>query len=130
MDWETNRLLCPWDSPGKITGVGCHFLLQGIFLTQELNPYLLHCMQILYQLNDKGSPGMWTASNASNANRPLLGCALKSADNRKQPKCLPAWDSLNKTRDPPAMKPSAAEMKTFRSSLGTGEERPPGCRIQ
>ena len=24
------RLLCPWDSPGKNTGVGCHFLLQGI----------------------------------------------------------------------------------------------------
>ena len=31
------RLLCPWDSPGKNSGVGCHFLLQGIFLTQELN---------------------------------------------------------------------------------------------
>ena len=27
------RLLCPWDSPGKNTGVGCHSLLQGIFLT-------------------------------------------------------------------------------------------------
>ena len=31
------RLLCPWDSPGKITGVGSHFLLQGIFLTQGIN---------------------------------------------------------------------------------------------
>ena len=29
------RLLCPWDSPDKNTGVGCHALLQGIFLTQE-----------------------------------------------------------------------------------------------
>ena len=28
------RLLCPWDSPGKDTGVGCHALLQGIFPTQ------------------------------------------------------------------------------------------------
>ena len=28
------RLLCSWDSPGKNTGAGCHFLLQGIFLTQ------------------------------------------------------------------------------------------------
>ena len=36
------RLLCPWDSPGKNTGVGCHSLLQGIFLTQGSNPYLLH----------------------------------------------------------------------------------------
>ena len=33
----------PWDSPGKNTGVGCHFLLQGICLTQGLNPGLLHC---------------------------------------------------------------------------------------
>ena len=32
------RLLCPWDSPGKNTGVSCHFLLQGIFPTQESNP--------------------------------------------------------------------------------------------
>ena len=28
------RLLCPWDSPGANAGVGCHFLLQGIFPTQ------------------------------------------------------------------------------------------------
>ena len=31
------RLLCPWDFPGKNTSVGCHFLLQGIFLTQGSN---------------------------------------------------------------------------------------------
>ena len=36
------RLLCPWDSPGKNTGVGCHDLLQGIFRTQGLNPHFLH----------------------------------------------------------------------------------------
>ena len=30
-------LLCPWDFPGKNTGVGCRFLLQGIFWTQESN---------------------------------------------------------------------------------------------
>ena len=34
---------CPWDFPGKNTGVGCYFLLQGIFPTQGLNPCLLHC---------------------------------------------------------------------------------------
>ena len=37
------RLLCPWDSPGKSNGVGCHSLLQGIFLTQESNPGIPHC---------------------------------------------------------------------------------------
>ena len=36
------RLLCPWDSPGKDTGVGCHALLQGIFPTQGSNMHLLH----------------------------------------------------------------------------------------
>ena len=40
----------------KNTGVGCHFLLQGIFLTQEANPDLLNCRQTLYQLSYKGSP--------------------------------------------------------------------------
>ena len=38
------------------TGVGCHFLLQGIFLTQGLNPGLLHCRQMLYRLSYQGSP--------------------------------------------------------------------------
>ena len=37
----TARLLCPWDSPGNNTGVSCHFLFQGIFLTQGSNPNLL-----------------------------------------------------------------------------------------
>ena len=36
------RLLCPWDSSGTDTGVGCYSLLQGIFLTQGWNPGLLH----------------------------------------------------------------------------------------
>ena len=53
---QPTRLLCPWDSLGKNTGVGCHALLQGIFLTLGSNPDLLHCRQILYQLSHKGSP--------------------------------------------------------------------------
>ena len=36
-----HQLLCPWDFPGKNMGVGCHFLLQGIFPTQGANPCLL-----------------------------------------------------------------------------------------
>ena len=35
---EPARLLCPWDSPGNNTGVGCHFLPQRFFPTQESNP--------------------------------------------------------------------------------------------
>ena len=52
---EPTRLLCPWDSPGKKTGVGCHALLQGIFPAQGLNPALLYCRQILYHLSHQES---------------------------------------------------------------------------
>ena len=56
--WPT-RLLCPWDSPGSNTGVGCHFLLQGIFPTQGWNLHLLcllPCRWLLYLLSLWGSP--------------------------------------------------------------------------
>ena len=45
------RLLCPWESPGRSTGGGCHALLQGTFPTQGLTPGLLHCRQILDHLS-------------------------------------------------------------------------------
>ena len=41
---QPSRLLCPWDSPSKNTGVSCHALLQGIFLTQGLHPHFLHLL--------------------------------------------------------------------------------------
>ena len=55
----------PAEQPGKpkTTGVGSLSLLQGIFLTQELNQGILHCMQILYRLSHKGCPRLleWVA---------------------------------------------------------------------
>ena len=45
---QPTRLLCPWDFPGKNSGAGCHFLLQGIFWTWGSNWGLRHCKQILY----------------------------------------------------------------------------------
>ena len=44
------------DSPGKNTGLGCHFLIQGIFPIQGSNLVFLHCRQILYRLSHQGSP--------------------------------------------------------------------------
>ena len=41
---QPTRLLCPWDFPDKNTGVGCHFLLQGIFPSQGWNLGLLHLL--------------------------------------------------------------------------------------
>ena len=49
------QLLCPWSSSSKNTGIVCHALPQGIFLTQESHMGLLHCRQILYCLSYQGS---------------------------------------------------------------------------
>ena len=57
-----HQLLCPWNVPGKNTGVGCHFILQGIFPTQGSNPdllHLLHCRWILYLLSYGESPSLF-----------------------------------------------------------------------
>ena len=53
---QPTRFLSPWNSPGKNTEMGCHSLLQRVFLTQGLNPGLLHYRRILYQLSYHRSP--------------------------------------------------------------------------
>ena len=53
------RLLCPWNSLGKNTGVGCHALLQGIFLTQGENPHLL-CL-LHWQVGSFITSDIWEA---------------------------------------------------------------------
>ena len=50
------KLFCPWDLPGKNTGVGYHFFLQGIFLTQGSNLGLLHWQVSFLPLSHLGSP--------------------------------------------------------------------------
>ena len=49
-------LLCPWDSLGKSTRMGCHDLIHGLFLTQGLHPGLLHCRQIIFAPEPPGKP--------------------------------------------------------------------------
>ena len=74
-NWKWKSLSCvrlfatPWsiyslgNSSGQNSGVGSPSLLQGIFPTQESNPGLPHCRQILYQLSHQGSPRIleWVA---------------------------------------------------------------------
>ena len=56
VDWSPPGSSVHGDSPGKNTGVGRHFLLQGIFPTQGSNPGLPHGRQILHRLSHQGSP--------------------------------------------------------------------------
>ena len=53
---EPASLLCPWDSPGKNTEVGCHALLHGIFLTQGSNRHPLHWQAGSLPLGPPGKP--------------------------------------------------------------------------
>ena len=57
---KPTRLLCPWNFPGKNTGVGCHFLLKGIFLTQGLNSSLLLGRWILFYWATWEAPSWFT----------------------------------------------------------------------
>ena len=56
VDYRFPRLLCPWDSPSKNTGVGCHFLFEGIFPTQGLNLRLLFWQADSLPLSHMKSP--------------------------------------------------------------------------
>ena len=60
---QPHGLYSPWNSPSQNTAVRSLFLLQGIFPTQESNPGLLHCRQILYKLSHQGNPRIleWVA---------------------------------------------------------------------
>ena len=75
----TARFLCPWNFPGKNTGVGCHFFLQGVFLTQESNLCLLClllCRWILYYWATREAPNLHFRVSFFNSvsSVPLLIC--------------------------------------------------------
>jgi len=63
--WQPTRLLCPWDSPGKNTGVGCHFLLPRPFrydLNQILYDYTVEVRNRFTELDliDRVPDELWT----------------------------------------------------------------------
>ena len=53
--WQPTRLPCPWDYPGKNTGVGCHFLLQCMKVKSESEVTQSH--STLSNPMDRGLPG-------------------------------------------------------------------------
>ena len=71
---QPNGLYSPWNSPCHNTAVGSLSLLQRIFATQGLNPGLLHCRRILYQLSHKGSP--WNLKDLSKSRDQMYQCVV------------------------------------------------------
>ena len=69
---QSTRFFCPWDFRGKNIGVGCHFLLQGIFPTQGSNSHLLYWRQSLYHWATRESQCILAA--AATAAESLQSC--------------------------------------------------------
>ena len=80
----------------KSTGVGCHFLLQGIFPTQRWNPGLLHCRQTLYHLSYQESPLPRKESYGKPAFPSLAGRCFTT---EPPGKAMTNLDSVLKSRD-------------------------------
>ena len=81
---QATRLLCPWDSPGKNTGVVCHALLQGIFATWGLNVRLfclLNWQGVLYQEkpNNDYVKCKFSKTEAAGWGRNILSLIMSSA---------------------------------------------------
>ena len=88
---EPTSLLCPWGSPDKNTGVGCDFLLWGIFLTQGSNPGILHCRQILYHLRYQEGRGNGTHRRACALGLFLLHFYYKGFSHKTTLSCKSSW---------------------------------------
>ena len=80
--------ICPWDSPGKHTGVGCLFLLQGIFVTQGSNLHLLHWQADSLSLRHLRSPRLYQWHLISKSNLFLIASITHAIE------CL-LYDSLH-----------------------------------
>ena len=87
---QPTRLFCPWISLGKNIGMSCHFLLQGIFLTQGSNPGLLHCRQMLYPLSHAGMYPEETIIEKDTCTKRLTAALFTIARTWKQPRCSSA----------------------------------------
>ena len=98
MGWSPPGFSVHGASPGKITGVGCHALLQGISPTQGSNPGLPHWGQIVYHLNHQGilaTLPRWAPNDdaSRSVNRGLCPAPapLQRGADASPPRCLCRW---------------------------------------
>ena len=86
---QPTRFLCPWDSPGKNTGAGCHSLLRGVFLTQGSNPHLLRWEVDSLPLSHLGSPPFLeqTANRRTMSSKRFTAISIIKSEDRA-PKCF------------------------------------------
>ena len=93
------RLLCPWNSPGKNTGLGSHSLLHGLFPTQGSNLGLLHCRRTLYHLSHQGSlaGSAWLIARVISVECKFSSCFVKFSKRRNYKlRCIQGPNRLNR----------------------------------
>ena len=81
---EPTRLICPWNFPGKHTGVGCHFLLQGIFPTQVLNLCLLYLLH--WQVDSLQLVPQWVTAKRAESHRVSQRKSLQGSSKLRESK--------------------------------------------
>ena len=92
--WTVARqLLCPWDSPGKNTGVGCYAFLQRIFLIQGLSPHILHLLHWQAGSLPLVPPGKPMGAH-KHAESEAWGLVTPKEMRPSQPSCSGWWESL------------------------------------
>ena len=140
--WPT-RLLRPWDSPGKNTGVVCHFLLQGIFLTQGSNPHLLwllHWQAGSLPLSHLGSRKLqlWAGGGGRSPTENRSSSPMQEARNRAESFTIQALTFLFQASSPCSVRcdrgllqttPMGSKMDCFaiRVETMTPPHSPPPC---
>ena len=111
------RFLCPWDSPGTNTGVGCPALLQGIFPTQGSNPCLLHLPHLSREERGRvfTTSATWEGSPPAMATESLPTLAAPPYSYCPRPPILCAWPGWHRA-------PSPLEQEEVDVVVALGEE--------
>ena len=123
------RLLCPWNFPGNSTGVGCHSLLQGIFLTQGCNTGLPQCRQTLDRVSHWGSTRSQTTVGELEADciQRLAKCTWPSQGPVWSPWATPSRPLWPRHMYPHPRTPACTPLKIPDSGPGSGSLGRWGC---
>ena len=121
---QPTSLLCPWDFPGKSTGVVCQFLLQGIFPTQGSNLGLPRCRQMLYHLSYQGSQCRRHRFNPWSRKSPHATENLSPSAATIQPVLQGPGTATTEAHAPQSPRSAAREATTVRSPRTRTRESP------
>ena len=93
--WKPTRLLCPWDSPGKNPGVGCHFLLQCMKVKSESEVASIHKHRVKLVLEKAGKPETKLPTSTESSKKQESSRKTSISALLTMPKPLTVWITIN-----------------------------------